>query len=405
MINKSWKKAPLSELLELNESGTWGDEGDSNDFPVLRSSNIHEGRLVLDDVAYRKISEKIAERYKLEDGDILVTKSSGSSHLIGKSCLFLNPDNKIYLFSNFTQRLRTKKETFDSQFLYYFLNSPIAKTTLKKISNTTSGLRNLSMKDYARQLIPLPPLFIQQQIAAILEKADAARGKRRQANQLTEQFLQSAFLEMFGDPATNPKGWEIKQLAELAHEIHPGSTPKEELNAFADEGIIFLRSENILNKKVKISENQRYIKVQLYDDFPRLQVKNEDVLINIIGASIGRCAVFDGNLGRALLNQNICLIRCNNNLFPNYLCNYFLTDYCQGFFKGTGRGGAQYALNAKILADLKVPYPSLSEQQKFAALVEKVESLRARQRQSEQELEHLFHSLMQRAFRGELVRE
>ena len=80
---------------------------------------------------------------------------------------------------------------------------------------TGSTRQKLRKADCEKFFIPLPPLPIQQQIAAILEKADAAREKRRQANRLTEQFLQSAFLEMFGNPATNPKGWEIVSLQEL----------------------------------------------------------------------------------------------------------------------------------------------------------------------------------------------
>lgn len=132
-------------------------------------------------------------------------------------------------------------------------------------------------------------------------------------------------------------------MEKLADEIHPGSTPKEALDAFADSGVLFMRSENVLNGKVVLSEDQRYIKSDSYDRFPRLQIRSQDVLINIIGASIGRCAIYDGRLGRAVLNQNICLIRCNEGmLVPEFLCQLLLSDRYQSFFKGTGRSGAQY---------------------------------------------------------------
>jgi len=392
----------LADVCEINPKGAVGLPRDT-EVTFVPMAAVDEKTGTIQSAEVRRYGD-VAKGYTVfRDKDVLFAKITPCMEN-GKIAIANNLQNGWGFGSTEFHILRTSNQIIP-EWIYYFLRQEKVRRFAASKMTGTAGQQRVPKSIFEKLRIPVLPISAQQQIAAILEKADAAREKRRQANQLTEQFLQSAFLETFGDPATNPKRWEKKQLSDLAYEIHPGSTPKEELDAFADEGIIFLRSENILNKKVKISENQRYIKVQLYDDFPRLQVKNEDVLINIIGASIGRCTVFDGNLGKALLNQNICLIRCNDNLLPNYLCNYFLTDYCQGFFKGTGRGGAQYALNAKILADLKVPCPPLSEQQRFAVLVEKVEFLRAKQRQSAQELEHLFHSLMQRAFRGELVKE
>jgi type I restriction enzyme S subunit len=105
--------------------------------------------------------------------------------------------------------LQPTKEV-DARYAYFYLDQV-------KLAGKEGYQRNFK---YLKQVsIPLPPLPVQKQIAAILEQADAAREKRRQANKLTEQFLQSAFLEMFGDPVTNPKGWEKKKFADLVEKV------------------------------------------------------------------------------------------------------------------------------------------------------------------------------------------
>ena len=90
-----WPEIPLSILLEDSQNGIWGSppREDGSDLPVLRSTNIHNAALVLNDVAFRSVPEKSAKRYKLLDGDIIVTTSSGSRHLIGKNALFQQPED------------------------------------------------------------------------------------------------------------------------------------------------------------------------------------------------------------------------------------------------------------------------------------------------------------------------
>lgn len=400
-ISNGWRQVPLAELLELNQSGTWGDEGGENDYPVLRSSNIHNGNLILTDVAYRKIpSDKIAD-YKLDNGDILVTKSSGSSHLIGKSCIFRNFEKKCYLFSNFTQRLRTKKEVLLPELLYYYLNSSFAKETLQRISNTTSGLRNLNMKEYGKQLIPVPPIPVQKKVAAILEKADAAREKRRQANQLTEQFLQSAFLEMFGDPVTNPKKWEKNSIGEITSIVTSGLTPRGGANNYLKVGPYFLRSQNIKMNHLDLTDIACLPK-EIHESMEHTKVQYGDVLLNITGASIGRVAWYNIRDHEANVNQHVCIIRLKDRAFPQYISYFLSTQYGQYLINNAQSGATRQGLNHENIRKIKIPIPPLSEQQKFAELVEKVDVLRTKQYQSEQELETLFNSLMQRAFRGEL---
>jgi type I restriction enzyme S subunit len=312
--------------------------------------------------------------------------SIGEVHYSGGPCF---PIDTTYYISE------TKREC-SLQWLYYILRS-LRLTELNK----SSAVPGLNRNDAYEKKIIYPPLPIQKQIAAILEKADAAREKRRQANQLTEQFLQSAFLGMFGDPGTNPKGWVMVSLGDVTETITKGETPLWKGDSYLESGVLFLRSENVLMGSLDLSK-KTFVSPEVHERMRRSQVKKNDVLLNIVGASIGRSAIFKEGC-TANINQAISVIRPKPELLPSYLSYLLNTERMQRKFKELQAGVARDNLNLGQLRDLEILLPPISEQQKFAALVEKVESLRAKQKQSEKELQELFQSLMQRAFRGELV--
>jgi len=169
---RKWEKRRLGEVCD-GDSGVWGDVPDSSKdcYPILRSNNIQDGTMVLGDVVIRKVIEpSIVEAKSLRTGDILVTTSSGSKDLLGKSALFFQPsDGQKYLFSNFTMRLRPKAQIIEPFFLYFYLQSSKAKQVLRLLQDTTTGLRNLDRKGFLAQAISLPPLPEQKRIAAELQ--------------------------------------------------------------------------------------------------------------------------------------------------------------------------------------------------------------------------------------------
>jgi len=143
-IPKDWEIVELRNLIKLCQNGIWGDNpipGEKS-YPVIRSTDItHDGRVVLSNTATRRILNKNVDQYSLQDGDIVVVASSGSSHLIGRAALFIHPkDEKTYFFSNFIIRIRP---SINSEFLYYYLNSYLYFDFLKSLQQTSTGLRNL----------------------------------------------------------------------------------------------------------------------------------------------------------------------------------------------------------------------------------------------------------------------
>ena len=203
-LPEGWRWVRLGEVCD-GDSGVWGDVPDSSKdcYPILRSNNIQDGAMVLGDVAVRKVIEpSIVEAKSLKTGDILVTTSSGSKDLLGKSALFFQPsDGKTYLFSNFTMRVSAKNGIIDSIFLYFYLQSPEAKETLKLLQDTTTGLRNMDKKEFLNQMIPIPPISTQRRIASYLKEKMAYVEKLRKSiekqleaiNALPQAILRKAF--------------------------------------------------------------------------------------------------------------------------------------------------------------------------------------------------------------------
>ncbi len=292
------------------------------------------------------------------------------------------------------------KEIVDRDFLYYFLRQPqlIKLATERSIG---ANLPRLSPATLAEFEISLPPLPIQKQIAAILEKADAARDKRRQANQLTEQFLQSAFLEMFGDPGINTKQLPAKRLADLVRKddkinygvVQPGDD--------YPGGVPIVRIGDFQGMRVD-KTNLKRIDPKIEEAYKRSRLVGDEVLLACVG-SIGMVALADPSLKGFNTVRAVARIRCGEDLDKLFLAFYLSTSFSQSFFRRETRTVSQPTLNIRQIEETQILLPPMKEQQKFAALVEKVEGLRGKQRESEKELENLFGSLMQSAFRGELV--
>ncbi|MCH4540870.1 restriction endonuclease subunit S [Ochrobactrum sp. A-1] len=184
---------------------------EANAIPCLRTKNIQEF-LEDDDLVY--VPRELAQSEKnVRAGDILVS-SANSWNLVAKCCWV--PDLPYQAtFGGFTSILRTINKKIDARYLYRWFSSPRVQATARSFGQQTTNISNLNHKRCLDLEIPLPPLDEQKRIAAILDKADQLRQKRRQAIALLDSLTQSIFLEMFGDPVSNPKGLKKKPLGEL----------------------------------------------------------------------------------------------------------------------------------------------------------------------------------------------
>ena len=394
--------ARLQEAVILSDSGTWGDDpvGDTG-HPVLRSSNIQDFRLSIDGAAIRHVPAKHLDSKRLADGDIIVTTSSGSPSHIGKCALFVAPDDNPYYFSNFTLRLRPHADKADARWLYYWLSSDRGRAVIDAMNSTTSGLRNLNKGLYLAQKLPLPPLPEQERIAAILDKADAIRRKRRKAVALTEDLLRSAFLDMFGDPVTNPKGWPVVKMDRLIKETQYGTSQKANEDG---KGLPVLRMNNVTaDGRVDLSSLKWVVLPE--KEIPKRTVYRGDLMFNRTNSPelVGKTAVWHADDSFALAGYLIRVRFHSDKADPDYVSGFLNSAYGKKYlFVKAKPSNNMSNFSASELRKVPIPAPPIDEQRRFARFCAATREVRNSLVLAERQDDDLFLSLAQRAFRGDL---
>ena len=212
--------------------------------------------------------------------------------------------------------------------------------------------------------------------------------------------MQSVFVEMFGDVVIGRR-WKIEKLSYFTTLVSSGSTPLGGSNVYQASGVRFVRSQNVRMNELDFTD-VAFISEDIYRSMKRTAVKQNDVLLNITGASIGRVACYQDNTP-ANVNQHVCIIRCKpEKMHPVFLSYVISMPAFQEKIFANQSGATRQALNFEQINDFDIPVPPLSKQERFAAVVQRYECLRAQQREAERQAEMLFQSLLKRAFEGEL---
>jgi type I restriction enzyme S subunit len=279
------------------------------------------------------------------------------------------------------------------KFLEAYLN--IADIT-QYINGTTRG--KLNQGDMNKILIPIPPLSIQKQIVEILERAESLKNKREQSNEETNQLIQSIFYSMFGNPIKNERGWTIKKIFEVS-EVVSGSTP-DTTNADYWGGTIkwITPAELIDGDNYYYSDTKRKITESGSKSIGGRLFPKDTVMLTT-RAPIGKVAIAGDKMSS---NQGFKNLLCDKKqLNPIYM--YVLLLSKKKYLNDLGTGATFKEISKKTVENIEIAVPSLDLQNKFASIVEMIESIREHQKESTKEVNLLFDALMQKAFAGELV--
>ena len=295
--------------------------------------------------------------------------------------------------------LAKKREGIDQDFFYRLLGSETVYAAFARLA-AGATVKNLNIDLVKGVSVPVPPLPEQRRIAAILDHADALRAKRREALAQLDSLTQSIFIEMFGDPARNPKAWPEVALSKLVREddtinygvVQPGDA--------LDEGIPLVRVGDLVDGEFSSTTLKR-IDPSIESAYKRSRLRGDEVLVSCVG-SIGVTvlatpAMKGFNIARAV--ARIPLAEGANRVF---VASYLKTAAVQNYFTAELRTVTQPTLNIKQIAETKVFCPPLALQQTFATRIQAVESLKATHRAALAELDALFASLQHRAFAGTL---
>ena len=391
----------LADHCELITKGTTpttlGFDFADSGVPFLRVQNIEGGSVnyAKDTLFIDQKTHQALERSQIQPGDVLVS-IAGS---IGRAGVV--PDSAPALNCNQAVAIVRTRGTVYRPFLRHWLESFGAQGQMRG-ATVTGTISNLSLTQLGNLKLPLPSLPEQLRIADILDKADALRAKRRAALGQLDTLTQSIFLEMFGDPATNPHGFPRRPLASLVREddtinygvVQPGDDLDE------DQGVPLVRVGDLIEGRVRHSELKR-IAPSIEAAYKRSRLRGDEILVSCVG-SIGVVVLADESVKGFNVARAVARVPVASTTNRQFLGAYLRTDFVQRYFTSELRTVSQPTLNIKQLSETPVIVPPIESQQKFAWRLSGVEKLRTAGDKSLRNLSALFGALQHRAFQGEL---
>jgi len=288
-------------------------------------------------------------------------------------------------------QIKDKKKLYPDYLFYVLRFIPLTG------SNQAAMGKTLNSKSLAILRIPIPENYADQvRIAGILSRAEGLTEKRKESIRLLDEFLKSTFLEMFGDPVRNEKGWESAPLSNFGA-LDRGVSKHRPRNASHLLGGKYplIQTGEVSNTGTYITQ---YIKTYSELGFQQSKLWNAGTLCITIAANIAKTGIltFDACFPDSVVGFTPDK-KVTNILYIHHLFGFF-----QMILEKNAPQAAQKNINLDILRNLRVPKPPIQLQNKFASIVEKVETMKAKYQVSLEELERLYGSLSQRAFKGEL---
>lgn len=397
------KTAVLSELLELSDSGVWGDEDATSGISVLRSTNFNSnGTLDLSKLTFRMLEERDRTRKLLRPGDILLEKSGGGpKQPVGRVCLYRG-DGRSHAFGNFIARLRPR-EGLLSEYLFYYLWHFHCTGKTSHYQKQTTGIRNLELKRYLSIAVPLRSLAEQRRIVDVLSRAEGIVRLRHDAKAKAQTIIPALFLDMFGDPATNPKGWPLRKVRDFVSRFEGGKN----LQA-AHEGSTAYR---IL--KVSAVTSGQYIEAESKPTPERYEppcnhiVRAGDMLFSRANTQelVGATALVDSTHGYSLLPDKLWRFVWAEEVEQRYMHALFQSQHVRSELGrlSSGTSASMRNISQGKLFDLVLPVAPLEMQRRFSHHAEAMRSVLAQQSEALKRAEATFQSLLARTFGGELT--
>jgi type I restriction enzyme S subunit len=371
------------------------DRAESGSFPVM-SITMHHGLIDQSDKFKKRVASTNTSNYKIVYKNELVVGFPIDEGVIGFQTKY-----KQAIVSPAYDIWKLKDDiSCNIDFIGRYLRSNIARQIYaSKMRGAVARRRSITKDDFLDIQIPFPPLDDQIRISTVLTRAEKLITKRKESIEALDELLKSTFLEMFGDPVRNEKGWEKKRIDEIAKiRIGPfGSLLHAE--DYVENGIPLINPSHIIDGEV-VPDFTLTITPEKFKELEAYQLKINDVVIARRG-EIGRCAIV--RTAKPLFcGTGSMFIRIISDYYPLLLQYQIYNTSLKEYLESKAKGVTMKNLNSTTLGDLQILHPPLPLQKQFVVIVDKVESLKEKYTQGLNELEKLYSSVSQRAFKGEL---
>jgi len=390
------------ELVELGEISKFS-QGQQVSLSEQKKERFENSDVFLRIVNYTQNSDEYRyikrqpEKYHIKKDDIIMVRY-GAVGFVGRGYEGVLANNMF--------KIDNDKSIINNDYLFYVLNSKKIQNKILHFAQSTS-MPAISFKTIKSLKIPLPSLAEQKRIAGILDEADKLRQLNKQLISKYEQLSQSLFLEMFGDPVTNPKDWETKTIEDLiksekfALKRGPfGGALKKEI--FVEEGYLVYEQFHALNND--FSFERYFINEKKYEELKGFSVKPKDIIISCSGVYLGKLAEIPEGAKKGIINQALLKVSLDEKKMRN---DFFIFHFTQERFKQTffdSNRGAGIPNFPPMKEFKKFPFisPPISLQTQFAERVQLIEQQKVQAQEALQKSEDLFNVLLQKAFKGEL---
>lgn len=368
--------------------------------PLIRIGDISEKLIEISDgTVYIEDDINKYEKFIIKKGDILIALSGATTGKFGR----YNYD-EVALLNQRVAKIYPNKFLHNG-YLFHYMNK------LKDIIYSKAlgcAQPNISPTEIGELEIYIPDLETQKKIVEILDKAHWLIDKRKEQIGALDELVKSRFIELFGDPVNNTMGWGVKKLNDISIKILSGNTPKGGSQVYVDEGILFLRSQNVWKNRLEL-DDVAYIDQETHNKMINSSLKNRDILmtktgrINTENSSLGRAAMYLGEDNSANINGHVYLIRLQQDIINEFVLYILTSNEYREYIRSVCVGGIdKRQINKEHLEEFPIIFPPTELQIQFADFIKQIDKLKFEMEKSLKELEDNFNSLMQRAFKGEL---
>ncbi len=359
-------------------------EESNNTVPISRIESISTGEINYEKVGFvNKYS--IAESYKINEGDILLSHINSLS-MVGN--IALKRDTSILYHGMNLLRLMPNKDKFDPKYLFWILKSKYFRNSVESIAKPAINQASVSIDSLKNISLLIPTKIEQQDIANFLDhetsKIDHLIEKQQQLIELLKEKPQAVIshavtkglnpnvpmkdsgVEWLGEV---PQNWTATKIGFHALKIGSGKTPKGGAEIYQDEGVLFIRSQNVYNDGLRVDNSESvYISEAIYDEMFTSKIYSGDILLNITGGSIGRSSLVPDKFPEANVNQHVCIIRVRKYL-QEFLALVIQSDLIQAQLRSIQTGGNREGLNFEQISKFWFVLPPKDEQEQIILFI------------------------------------
>lgn len=377
MDKSKWEYKKLGEVATfLNGYAFKPDNWSEHGLKIIRIQNLTD-----ETALYNCYNGDIDPKYIVHKGDLLISWSATLGAFIW--------NNDDALLNQHIFKTIFDKSDIDKFYLRYCVISRLEEFS-KKAHGIT--MRHITKKDFDNTIIPVPFIADQQRIVAELDCLNEMISLKQEQLKEFDKLAQSIFYDMFGDPVTNEKGWDRIKLGDICTCITKGTTPTTLGFPFVEEGVNFVKVESFVDGKIAPAK-LTHITNECNLALSRSQLENEDLLVCIAGATIGKMAFVDTSILPANTNQACAIIRLKEKKNLRFI-HSFLTLKLKNDIIQMGKGVAQPNLSLGQLRDFMISFPPLALQQQFAEKIQAIEAQKELVKKSIAETQQLLDSRM-----------